>query len=91
MTAGLAASKRVSKGLTFAALVYTERRGDVCSINSFGLCRTLQYITALAQHKFSQKKTMVASKTSTMFICGRYQRGIKLKGSFNSTSQRMKI
>ena len=29
MTAGLAASKRVSKGLTFAALVYTKRRGEL--------------------------------------------------------------
>ena len=29
MTAGLAASKRVSKGLTFAALVYTERRVEL--------------------------------------------------------------
>jgi hypothetical protein len=29
MTAGLAASKRVSKGLTFAALVYTKRSAEL--------------------------------------------------------------
>jgi hypothetical protein len=62
MTAGLAASKRVSKGLTFAALIYTKRSGDVCSINSFGLCWTLQYITALAPHKFIQKKQWSQAK-----------------------------
>jgi hypothetical protein len=29
MTAGLAASKRLSKGLTFAALVYTKRSAEL--------------------------------------------------------------
>jgi hypothetical protein len=50
---------------------------------------TVHYRTCAAQ--VYPEKTMVAGKTSTMFIYGRYQRGIKLKGSFNSTSQRVKI
>ena len=35
MTAGLAASKRVSKGLTFAALVFTKRSAELLESNCY--------------------------------------------------------
>jgi hypothetical protein len=53
MTAGLAASKRVSKGLTFAAMVYTERCVELPFVDAVGIAlRVLEDVKTRAAHWF---------------------------------------
>lgn len=51
MTADLAASKRVSRGLTFAALVYTKRSAELPFVDAVGIAlRFLEDVKMRAAH-----------------------------------------